>query len=230
MRSLPEVDRRPLAHIAPRRLILPVNVALVIAVAALAVGAVGVVLNVVVAIRGQGSGRRRFGYPRQWPAPTIAVLLLLVGATFLPWVTGSAVGVSLPGTVWGLPWIRWFVVIPVLSFGLLLSVGLVLHRGFVRVLTALALLTCAVVAAGVLVLAAFAQHISRLTFLSDTLLRVLRNRPDLLPVVRVGPGSILFLISAAVGTFALAIGPRVPDPGSLEMGSPTRVKAVDDPL
>ena len=39
-----------------------------------------------------------------WPKVAAAVVLL---STFVPWISGSAVGVALPETLWELPWVRW---------------------------------------------------------------------------------------------------------------------------
>lgn len=144
---------------------------------------------------------------------------VLLASTFTPWVTGLADGVPLPGTAWGLPWIRWLIAIPAVAAAA--AAWVVPHRrvaGF-TLLTAGLFLICTVIGSVLLEMTVLAQGAS--TFAAETLLRGTKqvellvpflkgtNQVDLLvPVVRGGIGAPLYTIASVVGIYALALGYR----------------------
>lgn len=161
--------------------------------------------------------RRIVSEPFAWGA------LVVTAALFLPWVTGSAVGVKLPGSAFGLPWVRWILLIPTLVAWLLAAATVIRPFGVVRVVTAVVFFVTTVLGGVALVLAAAAQRLSRYTTVADTILRGVDRSHILAPVVRVGPGEIIYLAAGVVaGGWSLVrvvragLGPSFQAPAATE--------------
>lgn len=81
------------------------------------------------------SERRHWPHPTRlrwdgWRAiakgPILWITVVLLVSLFIPWISGSVVGVQLPHTLFGLPWVRWIVAIPALvtiGWGVLSNCG-----------------------------------------------------------------------------------------------------------
>ena len=124
-------------------------------------------------------------------------------STFAPWVTGSAVGVPLPSTVWGLPWVRWIVVMPAACALVFAWMTPGMRSSFGSMLAATSFVVCSLVGSVAIVVVALAQRASRLTFVADTVLRGVDHAHLLAPVVRPGVGAPLYTAAAAVGAWAI---------------------------
>lgn len=136
--------------------------------------------------------RRIVSEPFAWAA------LLATAALFLPWVTGSTVGVKLPGSAFGLPWVRWILVIPTLATWPLATATVIRPFGVARVATSVVFFVTTVLGAVALVLAAAAQRLSRYTTVADTILRGVDRAHVLALVVRVGPGELIYLAAGVM--------------------------------
>jgi len=136
--------------------------------------------------------------------------LVLVASMSIPWISGSVVGVPLPSTAWGLPWVRWVVAVPaVLATTSALASPNRRAPGF-ALLTAALFLVCAAVGSLLFELAILAQTASRATLVADTLLRGTKNTDFLIPVVREGVGAPVFTVASIAAIYALAVGYRRP--------------------
>jgi hypothetical protein len=69
-----------------------------------------------------------------------------------------------------------------------------------------------------MVLAAMAERLSRYTLVLDTLLRGIGQASNFVPVVRVGPGEIVFMLTSLVGCMATVW--RVPERFEVASGAP----------
>lgn len=161
--------------------------------------------------------RRIVSEPFAWGA------LLVTAALFLPWVTGSTLGVKLPGSAFGLPWVRWILLIPTIATWLLATATVIRPFGVARVGTAVVFFVTTVLGGVALVLAATAQRLSRYTTVADTILRGVDRARILAPIVRVGPGEIIYLAAGVVaGGWSLVkvvragLGPSFQAPAATE--------------
>lgn len=149
--------------------------------------------------------------PIQRKMRSVAALatLVLIASTLTPWVFGSAVGVSLPSTLWGLPWARWIIIAPaVVVFGLTWFTPWE-RVVSLRVITCLGLWVCTGLGGLAMVLVAFARSASRTSFVADTLLRGVGRANDLVPVIRTGVGAPIFTLAALSGVWAVALNLRI---------------------
>jgi hypothetical protein len=189
---------------------LPISLAFFVAIISLIAAGVAFALTVFVVVRS-----RRFGKPRRIHRslgrsivdalldPVTWGAVLLVGATALPWVSGSVVGVKLPPTLWDLPWARWIIGIPALAVMVVAILGAHRRSAVVKVVTAALFGLCTGLGGIALVLVALAERASRYTFLADTVLRGFHNLDALLPVVRTGAGPLVFIIGGALGALGM---------------------------
>jgi hypothetical protein len=150
--------------------------------------------------------------------PVLASVVLLA-STLTPWVTGSVEGFPLPGTAWGLPWVRWLVAIPAVAAAV--AAWTTPHRrvaGF-TLLTGGLFLVCTVIGSVLMELTVLAQSAS--TLVAHTLLRgtqqvdllvpLIRSTKQVdlfVPVIRGGIGAPLYTIASLAGAYALALGYR----------------------
>lgn len=183
-----------------------------LAVVAGLIAATGVVAALVAAIRQQrGQGTQwsagLMGRAKLRSVSSMAALVLAV-STFTPWIFGSAIGVSLPSTLWGLPWARWIFGVPAV-LAVVLVVALPWESmGWLRVVTCLVLGVCTGLGGLAMIGVAAASDASRTTFVADTLLRGLGHAHDLAPVARTGVGAPIYCF-AAVTVWAVALNFRI---------------------
>jgi hypothetical protein len=189
---------------------LEVSVAL--AAGAVIAAAVGLVVCVVAAIRQHRSGSPAWAATSLWRGKarsfSAAAALVLLVATFTPWVFGSAVGVALPSTVWGLPWARWIFGLPALVAAAMVVLGPWESFGWLRVMTGVVLGGCAGLGGSAMILVAAASDASKSTFVADTLLRGLDHAHTLAPVVRTGVGAPIYTFASVIAVWTVALNAR----------------------
>lgn len=144
--------------------------------------------------------------------PIVWISILLVTSLFIPWLTGSVVGVHIPGSLFSLPWVRWWILLtalPTIAFA-----GATICSPHFHLRIALLFAYALVVGEGCafLLLAAIAQRVTEVGVIADTLLRGFHSATRIIPVVRVGPGELLYLWSGVLGAVSLVIGPREKSP------------------
>lgn len=189
------------------------EVSVALAVAAVIAVAVGLIVCVVAAVRQHRAGSPGWATATLWrgkirSASAAAAVVLLVG-TFTPWVFGSAVGVALPSTLWGLPWARWIFGLPALVAVALVVLGPWESIGWLRVLTGVTLAGCAALGGLAMILVAAASDASKSTFVADTLLRGLDHAHTLAPVVRTGVGAPIYTFAAVIAVWTVALNARL---------------------
>lgn len=140
-----------------------------------------------------------------WPKAAAAVVLL---STFVPWISGSAVGVALPETLWELPWVRWAVGLPAVLVTTLVWVTPHRRVAAANAATTASFMACTVVGTAVFLTTVFAESTSRYTFQFDTALRAIGLEEHVLPVVRGGIGAPMYTLAAVAGIFLTTAGYR----------------------
>jgi hypothetical protein len=189
----------------------------VAALAAVAVG-LGLLIRSRVESREAALPKARQGWRGLVRRPDAWAVAILYVSLALPWITGSVVGLSLPGSVFALPWVRWFVLIPVaVSTGLFVVSLRLTFVGLALIRTAL-YSAMTILGSLFLVLAAVAQRLSRYGVVLDTVMRGVNHASVLVPVIRVGPGEIVFLgagLLGCIGTVAMLLVPPSAASGEL---------------
>lgn len=188
------------------------GVSVALAALAVIVAAVGLGACVVAAVRQHRSDSSASASASIWRGKirsfaAVATVVLLVG-TFTPWVFGSAVGVSLPSTLWGLPWARWIFGLPALVAIALVVLSPWESVGWLRVVTGVALAGCSGLGALAMILVAGASDASRSSFVADTILRGIDHAHTLLPVVRTGIGAPIYTFAAVIAVWTVALDAR----------------------
>lgn len=150
--------------------------------------------------------------PARFRRPTTQIALgataLMMISTVLPWISGSTLGVALPTTLWGIPWVRWIILIPTILTAVV--VGVVPHeRSLVGQWCASTLAACSA-AAGTVVffLISVAQRASTWTTVISDLVAQVDPNEHVAVTVRAGLGSFLFLPASLLCLFALSLGFR----------------------
>lgn len=137
-----------------------------------------------------------------WPKVAAAVVLI---STMAPWISGSAVGVQLPQTLWGLPWVRWPIGIAAVLVVVLVWVAPYQRSAPASIATAAAFMVCVVFGTAMFLVTVLAESASRYTFQADMYLRSFGMDSDVLPVVREGLGAPLFTLAAVAGIYLTAV-------------------------
>lgn len=215
-----------------------------LALCALTMSVAGWALSLALVIRRHRScmaadGRRRLRRPTTQIA--LAAVLVMLVSTALPWLSGSTLGVQLPSTLWGIPWVRWVVLVPTVLAAL--GTALLPHERFAAAQLCAATFTACSVAVGAVVffLIAAAQRTSTwataMTHVAGEVVSQVDPSHHVTLLIRAGVGSFLYVPAALVALGALAWGYRR-DPGLSDGAEDTAAwpspavpapRATDDP-
>jgi hypothetical protein len=145
--------------------------------------------------------------------PTSWAIALMLVSLAIPWLSGSVAGISVPRSVFGIPWLSIFILIPIVLVVVTFLLAEITFQTWIRFSLTFFFALCTVIGGFALTVAALAQRLSHYSLMLDTLLRGVSRASTLLPAVRVGFGALVFTLASCTGCILSAKSQRVPESG-----------------